>query len=344
MAFLPGEGAPSPGGFIIGTAISVLTGKRHHIDLEAVAAALPEGVVWQLPRGPRIVGTGPLASSIAPRTVPGTGGVAVIPPPAPLPGIDPTTDISAILKKLPFRVGPQLAEWFSRYKFLLSAATYLLISDIIDEYNKAQALDEKSKADAIRKADKEYAAARRAAIKEARAQAKDAREQTTFEQAQADRARAEVERVNKELDRGMRSINKQIARARARGAQLEKELKAMRKAVPPLPPLKSQRLKTIEQLFKIGALYSQITTARKDAPRTSVEIGLNKGVPEIPAPDPFLPVLTGFDTSLLGLTDTGTAAGTSTADQVCACRPRFRSRRRKPKGEKRICYTRKVKR
>jgi len=337
MAFLPGEGGPSPGGFIIGTAISVLTGKRHHIDLEAVAAALPEGVVWQLPRGPRIVGTGPLASSIAPRTVPGTGGVAVIPPPAPSPGIDPTTDISAILKKLPFRVGPQLAEWFSRYKFLLSAATYLLLSDIIDEYNKAQALDEKSKADAIRKADKEYAAARRTAIKEARAQAKDAREQKTFEQAQADRARREVERVEKELDRGMKAINKQIARARKRGEKLDAELRAMRKAIPPVPPFKSARQQTIEKVLKGIVGYQQIRASLKKP--AAVNVSLGQGVPA-PA---FVPGLTAFDTTALGLDTSFPDLGqtTNASDEVCSCRPRYRKRKRKS-GKKKICYYRKA--
>lgn len=287
--------------------------------------------------------SGMLGGSVAmSATVPGTGQVAVRPPPVAAPGIDPTTDISAILKKLPVRLGPQLAEWISKYRYLISVATYVVLSGIIDEYNRAQALDEKAKADAIRKADREYAKARRQAIKDARAQARDAREQTTFEQQQLDRARAERDRLIKELERTGKLAVKAAKAGAAKGRQLEQELRELRKNIPTPPPFKSARVQTIERVLKGIIGYQQVRASLKK-PSSAVSVNLSPGVP---APGVISGDLTGFETGMLGFAPLASdyAPTASSAEEVCSCRPRYPRRRRKKKGEKRICYTRKVSR
>lgn len=92
----------------------------------------------------------------------------------------------------------------------------------------------------------------------------------------------------------------------------------------------------LNRALVLGPLVGLLPSSRSSSSRSS-QLGITPLAPELPELDTSL-----YTPDFLSLS-AATGGQSSTATEVCSCRPRYPKRRRKPKGERRICYTRKVK-
>ena len=284
---------------------------------------------------------------------------ATIPQPAPGPGIaiEPTTDISAVLKrfgKLPASLG-RLIEFLSTYRNALLLIGVYALDEWIGRYNQSVKLDEKQKADEQKRLDKEIRDAVRDAVKEAREQYRFDKERAADAEREAEKAwqrehakeAAEVSAAAWELKGEAQRIKRQAdALMREREIQRRQiERRQAARTAPPPPVPKPVRVQQLETLFK-GIMAVQ--SIRQQRQRTPGVIVNQPGVPMSPPQlgSDYSP-LTDFNPGALGWDNPELLAGyaassgtaTGTADEVCSCRPRYPPKRRKSSRRK-ICYYR----